>query len=386
MHTRTPGCWGLDGSDSRPARGSTRRRTGGHRSGTVRRHAPRRSRRGRGPGGPARRRRPRDRPGLRRHQPEQALGAGRPQVRGRPRARAGPGRARRRADRGVPPRGRRAARRRPGRLPRPQPEAGLRPDDRVGPGGPALPHRRARHRVHRRHRGARHDRRPGRAPGRPGQPGRRLRGRLPLPRHRRPRRPPVRPHPRRLRPGRRRRDRRRHRPPHRHDPRHGRGRMAGRTGAEPTSSTAAAPSTAPTRPPTASTWRWARWSSSSTTPSWNSSASGTGPPPARTWPAGANCARRSPPASSPVRARSGRPSSWLRRLRGPVLSLREAPGHPHLAARATFTDFGGITQPAPAPRFSATPAAVASGPALPGAHTESVAADWDVPALLPKEV
>ncbi|MEV7581423.1 CaiB/BaiF CoA transferase family protein [Streptomyces erythrochromogenes] len=69
----------------------------------------------------------------------------------------------------------------------------------------------------------------------------------------------------------------------------------------------------------------------------------------------------------------------------PVLSLREAPGHPHLAARGTFTDFGGIVQPAPAPRFSATPAAVTTGPALPGAHTESVAADWDVPALLPKE-
>ncbi|MFB7267505.1 CaiB/BaiF CoA transferase family protein [Streptomyces nojiriensis] len=69
----------------------------------------------------------------------------------------------------------------------------------------------------------------------------------------------------------------------------------------------------------------------------------------------------------------------------PVLSLREAPGHPHLAARGTFTDFGGIVQPAPAPRFSATPARVTSGPALPGADTESVAADWDVPALLPKE-
>ncbi|MFE2324247.1 CaiB/BaiF CoA transferase family protein [Streptomyces sp. NPDC059385] len=66
----------------------------------------------------------------------------------------------------------------------------------------------------------------------------------------------------------------------------------------------------------------------------------------------------------------------------PVLSLREAPEHPHLAARGTFTDFGGIVQPAPAPRFSATPAAVTAGPALPGAHTESVAADWDVPGLL----
>ncbi|MFD3677632.1 CaiB/BaiF CoA transferase family protein [Streptomyces sp. NPDC058613] len=66
----------------------------------------------------------------------------------------------------------------------------------------------------------------------------------------------------------------------------------------------------------------------------------------------------------------------------PVLSLREAPDHPHLAARGTFTDFGGIVQPAPAPRFSATPASVTSGPARPGAHTASVAADWGVPALL----
>lgn len=69
----------------------------------------------------------------------------------------------------------------------------------------------------------------------------------------------------------------------------------------------------------------------------------------------------------------------------PVLSLREAPDHPHLAARGTFTDFGGIVQPAPAPRFSATPGAVTTGPAQPGAHAESVAADWDVPALLGKE-
>lgn len=69
----------------------------------------------------------------------------------------------------------------------------------------------------------------------------------------------------------------------------------------------------------------------------------------------------------------------------PVLSLREAPHHPHLAARSTFTDFGGITQPAPAPRFSATPAAVHGGPAQPGADTASVAADWDVPALLAEE-
>ncbi|MEV6700044.1 CaiB/BaiF CoA-transferase family protein [Streptomyces sp. NPDC051453] len=69
----------------------------------------------------------------------------------------------------------------------------------------------------------------------------------------------------------------------------------------------------------------------------------------------------------------------------PVLSLREAPGHPHLAARGTFTDHGGITQPAPAPRFSATPTTVRSGPAQPGADTAGVAHDWDVPSLTKEE-
>jgi alpha-methylacyl-CoA racemase len=40
----------------------------------------------------------------------------------------------------------------------------------------------------------------------------------------------------------------------------------------------------------------------------------------------------------------------------PVLSLAEAPRHPHNVARSTFVEQGGMTQPAPAPRFSATPA------------------------------
>ncbi|KNB53641.1 CaiB/BaiF CoA transferase family protein [Streptomyces caatingaensis] len=65
----------------------------------------------------------------------------------------------------------------------------------------------------------------------------------------------------------------------------------------------------------------------------------------------------------------------------PVLSLREAPDHPHLAARATFTRHDGTVQPAPAPRFSATPAGVRRPPARPGAHTAEVARDWDVPRL-----
>ncbi|EFL22084.1 putative alpha-methylacyl-CoA racemase [Streptomyces himastatinicus ATCC 53653] len=67
----------------------------------------------------------------------------------------------------------------------------------------------------------------------------------------------------------------------------------------------------------------------------------------------------------------------------PVLSLREAPRHPQLAARGTFVDEAGITQPAPAPRFSATPGRVRGGPARPGAHAAEVARDWGVPAVTP---
>ncbi|MFD5032212.1 CaiB/BaiF CoA transferase family protein [Streptomyces sp. NPDC058405] len=63
----------------------------------------------------------------------------------------------------------------------------------------------------------------------------------------------------------------------------------------------------------------------------------------------------------------------------PVLSLREAPAHPHLAARGTFTDHAGLVQPAPAPRFSATPGSVRLAPARPGADTAEVARDWDLP-------
>jgi alpha-methylacyl-CoA racemase len=67
----------------------------------------------------------------------------------------------------------------------------------------------------------------------------------------------------------------------------------------------------------------------------------------------------------------------------PVLSLREAARHPHLRERGTFTDEGGQTQPAPAPRFSATPTSLRRPPALPGAHTAEIARDWGLPALLP---
>ncbi|ORV65005.1 carnitine dehydratase [Mycobacterium europaeum] len=56
----------------------------------------------------------------------------------------------------------------------------------------------------------------------------------------------------------------------------------------------------------------------------------------------------------------------------PVLSLAEAPRHPHLAARKTFIDIDGITQPAPAPRFSRTWPATPTSPSLPGDHTRTL--------------
>jgi alpha-methylacyl-CoA racemase len=40
----------------------------------------------------------------------------------------------------------------------------------------------------------------------------------------------------------------------------------------------------------------------------------------------------------------------------PILSMAEAPSHPHNAARQTFVTADGVLQPAPAPRFSETPA------------------------------
>jgi len=59
----------------------------------------------------------------------------------------------------------------------------------------------------------------------------------------------------------------------------------------------------------------------------------------------------------------------------PVLSLTEAPDHPHLRARGTFVDVGGVRQPAPAPRFSRTETSPPVPPAEPGAHTREILLD-----------
>ncbi len=60
----------------------------------------------------------------------------------------------------------------------------------------------------------------------------------------------------------------------------------------------------------------------------------------------------------------------------PVLDLHEAPAHPHNKARGTFLQREGAVQPAPAPRFSRTPAEPGLPPPLRGEHTEQVLADW----------
>jgi alpha-methylacyl-CoA racemase len=58
----------------------------------------------------------------------------------------------------------------------------------------------------------------------------------------------------------------------------------------------------------------------------------------------------------------------------PVLTIAEAPNHPHNVARRTFIEVDGVPQPAPAPRFSRTVPAAPRSPALPGAHTRDVLA------------
>jgi alpha-methylacyl-CoA racemase len=60
----------------------------------------------------------------------------------------------------------------------------------------------------------------------------------------------------------------------------------------------------------------------------------------------------------------------------PVLSLAEAPRHPHNAERKTFVDVEGVVQPAPAPRFSRTPGSVERPPPIPGQHSEEALRDW----------
>ena len=62
----------------------------------------------------------------------------------------------------------------------------------------------------------------------------------------------------------------------------------------------------------------------------------------------------------------------------PVLSMSEAPSHPHNVERGTFVEVAGIVQPAPAPRFSRTPGAVSRPPAHAGQHTDEALVAWGI--------
>ncbi|MGI5208611.1 CaiB/BaiF CoA transferase family protein [Spirillospora sp. CA-108201] len=69
----------------------------------------------------------------------------------------------------------------------------------------------------------------------------------------------------------------------------------------------------------------------------------------------------------------------------PVLSMAEAAEHPYNTSRDVFPELAGHRQPAPAPRFSRTPAGTDGVPVLPGGQTRAVLDDLgfdDVEALL----
>ncbi len=79
-------------------------------------------------------------------------------------------------------------------------------------------------------------------------------------------------------------------------------------------------------------------------------------------------------------------AAWCETLEGtdacfaPVLTMAEAAAHPHNAARGTFVTIVGVTQPAPAPRFSRTPAAPPAPPQRRGEGTRSALATWGIAA------
>ena len=62
----------------------------------------------------------------------------------------------------------------------------------------------------------------------------------------------------------------------------------------------------------------------------------------------------------------------------PVVPMSEAAQHPHNVARGTYVEHHGLMQPAPAPRFSGTPATLTTPPAKPGANTREALTAWGV--------
>ena len=62
----------------------------------------------------------------------------------------------------------------------------------------------------------------------------------------------------------------------------------------------------------------------------------------------------------------------------PVLSMAEAPAHPHHKVRGTYQEVAGIVQPGPAPRFSRTPSEIGCPPAAAGTAGIDMLVDWGV--------
>jgi alpha-methylacyl-CoA racemase len=60
----------------------------------------------------------------------------------------------------------------------------------------------------------------------------------------------------------------------------------------------------------------------------------------------------------------------------PVLTLDEAPVHPHMKDRGVFCEVDGVVQPGPAPRFSRTGPEIQSAPAVIGEHTDEILAEF----------
>jgi alpha-methylacyl-CoA racemase len=77
-------------------------------------------------------------------------------------------------------------------------------------------------------------------------------------------------------------------------------------------------------------------------------------------------------------------AEWSELLEGtetcfaPVMTMAEAPSHPHHVARGMFVEVDGVVQPAAAPRFDRTPAASPGPPVVAGRDTVAALVDWGV--------
>ena len=107
----------------------------------------------------------------------------------------------------------------------------------------------------------------------------------------------------------------------------------------------------------------------------------------------AACAARQDPSNWPRLAERLRQvigersrAEWVAMLEGsdacfaPVLTVDEAPLHPHMQAREVFVAVDGVLQPAPAPRFGRSRPAIRRPPPLPGQHSREVLVERGYPA------